>query len=44
MSSTQIKNQIADLDFWLQHNQNHPEYCLKHQNREALRRELINLN
>lgn len=41
MSSTQIQNQIADLDFWLKHNQTHPDYCLKHQKRESLKRELI---
>lgn len=41
MSSVQIKNQIEDLDFWLRHNPNHPDYCLKHQKREALKKQLI---
>tara|TARA_R100000306_G_C4371673_1_gene140277 strand:+ start:1010 stop:1153 length:144 start_codon:yes stop_codon:yes gene_type:complete len=41
MSTTQISNQIADLDFWLKHNQNHPDYCLKHQKRENLKKQLI---
>lgn len=41
MSETAIKNKIEDLNFWLRSNQEHPDYCLKHQEREKLKIELL---
>lgn len=42
MSARQLNNKIEDLNFWLQHNPNHPDYCLKHQERERLKLQQIN--
>ena len=36
MSDNQLKNRIEDLNFWLRHNPNHPDYCIKYQEREKL--------
>lgn len=41
MSNVSIQNQINDLDFWLKHNPNHPDYCIKHQKKKELIRELM---
>ncbi len=45
MSEQLLKNKIDDLNFWLSHNKHHPDYCLKHQEREQIKKQqLKNLN
>lgn len=41
MSDTQLQNKISDLQFWLDHNSNHPDYCLKHQEKRTLENQLM---